>query len=77
MNNLFDVNISSKFGEKKTKSTQKRKGKPQNQSSNTTTIMYISPAPPNSNSSILETDFRNASRIQPIFQSTPLNLISF
>ena len=52
MNELVDVNISSEVGQKKTKSTQKRKEKPQNQSSNTAPIMYISPVAPNPNSSI-------------------------
>ena len=51
VNDLFDV-LSSKIGQKKTKSTQKRKGKPQNQSSNTAPTLYISPVAPNPNSSI-------------------------
>ena len=52
MNELVYVNISSEVGQKKTKSTQKRKEKPQNQSSNTAPTMYISPVAPNPNSSI-------------------------
>ena len=74
MNDLVNVNMSSKDGQKKTKSSQKRKGKLQNESSNTTPTMYISPVPPSSNSSILETSAPDVSLIQPTFYSTPSNL---
>ena len=61
VNDLVNANMSSKVGQQKTKSTQKRKGKSPNHSSNTTPAMYISSVPPNPNSSILETSFPNVS----------------
>ena len=58
VNDLLNVNMSSKAGQ-----YIKGKGKPQNQSSNTTPTKNISPLPPNPNSSIEEPSFRNVSNI--------------
>ena len=66
--------ICLEYVTKKTKSTYKRKGKPQNESSNTTPTMYISPVAQNPYSSILETSVPNVPLVQPTFHLTPSNL---
>ena len=74
VNDLVDVNMPSKVGQKKSKGTQKGKWKPQNQSINTTPAIYISPVSLNLNSNIMETRFSKVLLIQTLFHSTPSDL---